>query len=257
LAFVHGLGTGTDGTTTWALLVNALCLASVLGAIGWRLAGDRQSSVARRALAASTGVIVTSVIVAWALAGPVQPGWARKAGTPDDLLSAAAPADPNGSSAGGSTTGSGATPSSPSVTTTPPTTSATTPSTAPSVAGFGPPFQATFDGTVDQRATGASGAAEVTIEGTLAGPVQGQLRIVLDGQATSSGGIEMQSSTVTAGPTDQPDALRGTVTSLRGSRLRATVQDAHGATTTLDITLSIDDGHASGTVSATAAGRTH
>ena len=37
LAFLHGIGMGTDAGTTWMLLVNLACLAAVGAALGWRL----------------------------------------------------------------------------------------------------------------------------------------------------------------------------------------------------------------------------
>jgi predicted ferric reductase len=88
LAFVHGLGTGTDGTTTWVLALDALCLAAVAGATAWRVVGARRTPARRRVLAGSAVAAVVVLTVAWALAGPAQAGWARKAGTPTDLLPA-------------------------------------------------------------------------------------------------------------------------------------------------------------------------
>jgi DMSO/TMAO reductase YedYZ heme-binding membrane subunit len=86
LALVHGLGTGSDGTTGWVLAVDGLCLAAVLAAVAWRLAGDRRSPAAPRLGAGLAGLAVTGVIVAWAMTGPARPGWARRAGTPAELL---------------------------------------------------------------------------------------------------------------------------------------------------------------------------
>lgn len=41
VAIGHAVGNGTDGTSTWLLTVAAVCLAAVLGAVGWRLTGRR------------------------------------------------------------------------------------------------------------------------------------------------------------------------------------------------------------------------
>jgi methionine sulfoxide reductase heme-binding subunit len=86
VALAHGLGTGTDTRVPWLLALDALCMASVLGAAAWRLTRARPGP-ARRTL---TGVAVllpvaTMVFVA---VGPLQPGWARRAGTPVSLLGA-------------------------------------------------------------------------------------------------------------------------------------------------------------------------
>lgn len=37
LAFVHGLGTGSDRATPWVLAVNGLCLAVIVAAVAWRV----------------------------------------------------------------------------------------------------------------------------------------------------------------------------------------------------------------------------
>jgi len=87
LALVHGLGTGSDTKAGWALLLNAVCVGSVLGVLGWRLAlGTPQSEPIRLAGLATTAV-ATLVLVVWMIGGPLKPGWAHAAGTPADLLS--------------------------------------------------------------------------------------------------------------------------------------------------------------------------
>jgi sulfoxide reductase heme-binding subunit YedZ len=37
IALVHALGTGTDSFTPWFLTLAAICVAAVLGALGWRV----------------------------------------------------------------------------------------------------------------------------------------------------------------------------------------------------------------------------
>ena len=39
IAYLHGLGAGTDAATTWMLAVDVACLMVVGGALGWRLTG--------------------------------------------------------------------------------------------------------------------------------------------------------------------------------------------------------------------------
>lgn len=46
IAFVHGLGAGTDTTTVWVLSFDAVCLVAVVAAVGWRLSSS--TSVSRR-----------------------------------------------------------------------------------------------------------------------------------------------------------------------------------------------------------------
>lgn len=100
IAFVHGLGTGTDARLGWVMWLSWACAGSVLAAVAWRLAKSRPAYPAAR-LAVGALMAVGSIAVAvWAATGPLQPGWARKAGTPARLLAgyfatvpAARPAD--------------------------------------------------------------------------------------------------------------------------------------------------------------------
>lgn len=86
LALVHGLGTGSDTKMPWALLLNAACVAAVLLALGWRLAiGTPQSEPVRLVSLATTSLAALALLV-WMVNGPLKPGWAQAAGTPDDLL---------------------------------------------------------------------------------------------------------------------------------------------------------------------------
>jgi sulfoxide reductase heme-binding subunit YedZ len=86
-ALWHGLGTGTDSRVPWLLALNALCAASVLGAAAWRLSLMRPGPGRTAAIAAA--VILPLATAAFVVAGPLQPGWARRAGTPPALLGAA------------------------------------------------------------------------------------------------------------------------------------------------------------------------
>ena len=89
VAVVHGVGTGTDTKSVWALLVVTACVATVVGALIWRLAGGWPRLAALRVAGIGAGVIATAALVAWIATGPLQPGWAKAAGTPADLLSGA------------------------------------------------------------------------------------------------------------------------------------------------------------------------
>jgi methionine sulfoxide reductase heme-binding subunit len=86
VALWHGLGTGTDSRVPWLLALYALCGASVLGVAGWRLA-RAQPGPARKTLIGAAVALSLATIVFVAV-GPLQPGWARRAGTPVSLLGA-------------------------------------------------------------------------------------------------------------------------------------------------------------------------
>jgi len=88
LAFVHGLGTGTDGRVGWVQLVDLACLAVMAFAVVWRLAAGWEQHRTPRSIATLTAVLLLLLVGAWAYQGPLQRGWARKAGTPASLLGA-------------------------------------------------------------------------------------------------------------------------------------------------------------------------
>lgn len=79
LALLHGLATGSDTRAGWGMLVYAGCLAAVLAAAGARL-WSGQARV-RGPLAAATALGLF-VLGSWLTVGPMHPGWARQAGTP-------------------------------------------------------------------------------------------------------------------------------------------------------------------------------
>src|SRR5450759_3208717 len=103
IAIVHGLGTGTDARVGWALLLDAGCVGAVLVAVAMRLSGGPPRWLGLRALAGLITVASSLALAVWAVTGPLQPGWARAAGTPTGLLattgSAASSTSPSPSAA--------------------------------------------------------------------------------------------------------------------------------------------------------------
>jgi sulfoxide reductase heme-binding subunit YedZ len=87
IALWHGLGTGTDTRLSWLLLLDAVCVAVVAAAVIWRL------QLAPRAEARTVGRVATIAFVlatiVFVAVGPLQAGWARRAGTPIRLLGTA------------------------------------------------------------------------------------------------------------------------------------------------------------------------
>jgi sulfoxide reductase heme-binding subunit YedZ len=87
IALWHGLGTGTDSKLSWLLLLDALCVLVVAAAAIWRLQllpAGRARAIGRAATAAVVAATVVFVAV-----GPLQHGWAHRAGTPSTMLSSA------------------------------------------------------------------------------------------------------------------------------------------------------------------------
>lgn len=87
IAVVHGLGTGSDAQAPWMIGLTVSCTAAVLLTVMRRLWTGRLTTLPVRIAAGAAVGISLLVTAAWALQGPLQPGWAAKAGTPDTLLS--------------------------------------------------------------------------------------------------------------------------------------------------------------------------
>jgi hypothetical protein len=91
LAVVHGLGTGSDARAPWLIGVVASCVAAVLIAVTQRIRRGERATLPIRAAAAVAVAVGLVVGGGWAFSGPLQDGWAAKAGTPPV---AAAPVKP-------------------------------------------------------------------------------------------------------------------------------------------------------------------
>jgi methionine sulfoxide reductase heme-binding subunit len=87
IALWHGLGTGSDTRLSWLLLLDAVCVLVVAAAALWRLQllpAGRTRAIGRGATAA-----IVAATVIFAAVGPLQSGWARRAGTPSSMLGSA------------------------------------------------------------------------------------------------------------------------------------------------------------------------
>lgn len=85
LAFVHGLGTGSDVRAGWVTWLALGCAAVVVGAIAMRLA-DRRTAPRVRAGAAAALLAAGIGVAVWLPSGPMTKGWAARAGTPANLI---------------------------------------------------------------------------------------------------------------------------------------------------------------------------
>jgi methionine sulfoxide reductase heme-binding subunit len=87
VAVLHGLGTGSDVRAGWLLWLTAACVLAVWVAVVTRQFALREQG--SRLLRVAVVMIATGavlVLAAWTASGPLQPGWARVAGTPPSLL---------------------------------------------------------------------------------------------------------------------------------------------------------------------------
>ena len=235
VAVVHGLGTGSDSSHGWALAVYAACLVAVAGSVLWRVTAGWTPATAKARLVALAGSLaVPSVIVIFLSAGPLQPGWAARAGTPRSLIAAAHRRAGSGSPATGKAAG-------------------TATGRAALSGAFTAPFQGRLHGTLSQSAPDANGDSTVTVEASISGQVDGVLHLALTGPADPSGGITMNSSTVAMGPSGDPSMYQGRVTALNGDQLQISLRASSGATLNATLQLSVDgNGSVSGSIKATA-----
>lgn len=86
IALVHGLGTGTDATSTWLLVLTIVCMAAVLVAVLVRvIAGWRENIRLRAGILGGAGAFALFIAL-WLPSGPLGSEWARRSGTPAALL---------------------------------------------------------------------------------------------------------------------------------------------------------------------------
>jgi predicted ferric reductase len=82
IAVLHGLGTGSDSQAGWGQLVYLACALVVLVACWCRLVIGWPTNAGARILAGVASLVVPILVIAWAVAGPLAPGWSKRAGTP-------------------------------------------------------------------------------------------------------------------------------------------------------------------------------
>jgi ferric reductase like protein len=215
VALVHSLGTGSDAKTAWLQALGIGCLAAVALAVLARLALGG-GAVPVRLAGAAAAVVVPVGLLAWYHAGPLQPGWAKRSGTPTAILARK---------------------------TTPVRASLTSAPVEPR--SFRSPVRGSISTSQD-----ASGYATVTISMRLTGGPQGAAKILLRG-VPSDGGVSMTASGVTFVPQSTGTVYSGTIDALEGTNVGAVVSDGTGNRLQLHFSLSIDT--AGGTVTGTVA----
>jgi DMSO/TMAO reductase YedYZ heme-binding membrane subunit len=200
VAVLHGLGTGSDAKIWWMLLLTAACVIAVTIATCVRVARAERPAPGGRAPAFALSVITPVALAAFALAGPLAHGWAKRAGTPAKLLAHK---------------------------TSIPVVARTAPAPAPSTAsGTVGPFHAAITGTV--RQSRAPGGAIVDLDMHLTGGASGRLRVRLGGQPSPGGGLSMTGSQVDL-LTRATGVMTGQITSLQGTEFVAHVLNRSGA----------------------------
>lgn len=214
VAVMHGLGTGSDGKSGWLLVLTVACTVAVAAAVVFRALRAPALDVGRRLVALAAVPAVVLGLFIWAKTGPLQRGWALRAGTPTSLI----PAQRSGTTATAKNTG-------------------TIQQQAPTIPL---PYTATVSGSLTQGQPNSSGIATVQIDARTAGPVAGRLRATLYGVPLENGGLSMQSSDVAYATAGSPAAYRGPVVGLAGTHITALVANAAGRRLRLDLDLRIN-----------------
>jgi methionine sulfoxide reductase heme-binding subunit len=206
VAVLHGLGTGSDTKAWWMLALTAACVVAVLLAVWTRIAHVSSDHVGIRAQATALAVVTPIGLAIFTLAGPLQKGWAARAGTPASLLSratAAPPASPGGSGP------------------------------------FNGQFSGRLSGTVQEK--NQPGGAVVDLALRVTGQVRGRLQVRIAGVPAPSGGLSMTGSQVDLAAAGQPSVLQGRIDSLQGEQFDARVSNGAGTALDLNVRLQIDN----------------
>jgi sulfoxide reductase heme-binding subunit YedZ len=229
VAVLHGLGTGSDTKVPWMLALTIACTAAVLCAVWVRIARATPERPAIRLPATALSIITPLGLVAFTLAGPLESGWAARAGTPAKLLGKKTPAAGPGrgaSAASGSSSGPGSS-----------SRAASGPGTSPGTASP-TAFSATLKGKV--RQTVEPGGAVVDLSLNLVGRRHGRLRVRLAGAPIAGGGLSMTGSQVDLIADGLPSVMVGQIESLQGEVFVARVRGSSGRALSVRARLHID-----------------
>lgn len=224
VAVAHGLGTGTDTKASWMLALTIACLAAVLIAVWVRIIRSGPQFDGLRVPALALSIATPLALAIFTVAGPLQRGWAKRAGTPANLLPKASFV-----SSGGQVT------------------------QQPGTRTLDHSFSAALAGTATQ--TRAPGGAIIELALRVSGSVHGMLRVRVGGTPLVDGGLSMTGSQVDLIADGVPSVMQGEIFSLQGEDFLARVADASGNQLDLHATLDIDNdsNRVTGTLSGTPA----
>ncbi|HEY2326352.1 MAG TPA: ferric reductase-like transmembrane domain-containing protein [Gaiellaceae bacterium] len=217
IALVHSLGTGSDARFGWLQALTVICVLFVAGAALARIVIGGGELLVRLAGAAAAIVVPVGLLV-WYHSGPLQHGWAKRAGTPNSILASK---------------------------------KTTTVRVASKTISEPTSFSSGVNGTVT-NGQGSNGLAQVSISVSLRGGPGGAAKILLEGIPRDEG-VEMTASGVSFVPASTRTVYSGTITGLNGTEIAASVSDPAGHSLSLDFALSIDpsSGSVDGTVTST------
>jgi hypothetical protein len=217
LALFHSLGTGSDPRAGWLQVLAGLSLGAVLTAVLVRFRRS-DGDFGRRVALGGAAVAIAATAGLWYRGGPGAAGWAKKAGTPANLLKS----------------GSGSIVHTISVKLLPNS------------------FAGRIAGTISQQST-ANGLVDVHLDGNVTGGVRGKLRVVLEGVPLDDGGVSMTASGVSFAARGT-SVYQGRIVGLQGREVAARLSDGSGHTVDLALVLNVSE--TSNVLTGTVDGRT-
>ena len=217
VALWHGLGTGTDSRLPWLLALDAAAVTAVACAVWWRLSLPETAPRPLTMAIAVTAVPLATIM--FTLLGPLQPGWARRAGTPVRLL--AGQSVSAGASAG--------------------------PAAGPSAGrpSAGLPSGGQFTGQASRSSGPGEGQVTITVTATTSGTPAADLIVTLQGTPDGTG-VSLQRGTVRVGPAGGAPSYVGPVVALDGQQLVADLSSQSGSRAQARIRLEVVGGRATG-----------
>lgn len=238
LVTVHGVTTGSDTQTPWAVLVYLVCGGSVAALLALRLLIPSHPQQQRHPVWA--GIIGAALVagVALAVIGPMRSGWNAIA---------------NNGDGSGQRALIGLNANQGSATATPVISPTATPAT--STRPITLPFQAQAAGALREQGPDAQGQTTVTVTATLSGGAQGVMEIQLVGTKAQNGSLYISSAQALLGSSWSAPSYQGSLTQLQSTggawNLRGTLRPVSGSGPALDLSVNLtinSDNSVTGTV---------
>ena len=211
VAVFHGLGIGSDSKQLWMLALVVCSVGAVAVATVWRIAVGWPSWTPTRVTMAFGAVSVPIFLGAWFVGGPLQAGWAARAGTPQPLLARTSTAA-----------------------------DVLIPRRGRSARRSCLPSTAAGQGTTQLHQL-SGGMARVVVELQTQDSQPLGIRVVLNGRQIEEG-ISMTAGSVVLTPPEGAATYQGAVTGLNGGNIAASLSDGHGDRIELTLALQISTG---------------
>jgi sulfoxide reductase heme-binding subunit YedZ len=201
VAVLHSLGTGTDTRLTWVFGFEVGCVGLVAATVIFRVGRANRYRAGVRVLLMAAAAATPMAVLVWSAAGPLQSGWARRAGTPTTALASGAP------------------------------TAAGARGRPPALA----PFTASFLGSATSSPSGQ--VETISISGRVQGGAGGQLMVSLVANQLPGGSLAVDRGAVTYRPATGSQIYTGAVVSVGPGSLIFRLAPRGGAAMPAELTM--------------------